>query len=211
MTTDPAPSAAGRVLARPFPAPGPLVLAAYRDLATAAHGRPEEVAALGDQSRLPRPWDPPTCRGELRAQVWAWLDAVVAWVNVEYTWEVTAAVPGCWPRHPHLVHEIAVLADQRRRAGAALTSDLLEDWHRYSLPAFTDRLRARVNEHCDQGHQPWPGRGRAARHHDQDEHRRRDYAADLTIDRTDHTGPGHGAASRPPRFGVVDRETGEIT
>jgi hypothetical protein len=39
-------------------------------------------------------------------------------------------IPGCWPQHPHLVHEIAVLADQRRRAGTARTSDVLEEWHR---------------------------------------------------------------------------------
>ena len=47
--------------------------------------------------------------------------------------------PACWPEHPHLVHDLAVLADQRRRAGPAITSDALEDWHRYALPAFLDR------------------------------------------------------------------------
>lgn len=34
------------------------------------------------------------------------------------------------------VHEIAVLADQRRRAGYALTSDATERWHRYNLPGL---------------------------------------------------------------------------
>jgi hypothetical protein len=48
------------------------------------------------------------------------------------------AIPACWPQHPHLVHEIVVLADQRRRAGHALTSDASKEWHRYSLPAFID-------------------------------------------------------------------------
>jgi type IV secretion system protein VirD4 len=28
-------------------------------------------------------------------------------------------IPACWPKHPHLVHDLAVLADQRRRAGRA--------------------------------------------------------------------------------------------
>jgi hypothetical protein len=45
----------------------------------------------------------------------------------EYVWEVADAIPACWPQHPHLVHEIAVLADQRRRAGHAFTSDALEE------------------------------------------------------------------------------------
>jgi len=52
---------------------------------------------------------------------------VVTWLNREYVWDVGAVIPGCWPQHPHLVHEIAVLADQRRRAGASLTSDTIEE------------------------------------------------------------------------------------
>jgi hypothetical protein len=39
--------------------------------------------------------------------------------------DVADVIPLCWPQHPHLVHEIAVLADQRRRAGPGLTSDAL--------------------------------------------------------------------------------------
>jgi hypothetical protein len=67
-------------------------------------------------------------------------------------------IPVCWPQHPHLVHEIAVLADQRRRAGHALTSDALEEWHRYNLPAFTERMKSRLRNHCEDGHQPWPAK-----------------------------------------------------
>ena len=74
-------------------------------------------------------------------------------------------IPACWPRHPHLVHEIAVLADLRRRAGHALTGDAMEEWHRYALPAFTERMRQRMKGHCeDKDHQPWPAQGRHTRH-----------------------------------------------
>jgi hypothetical protein len=68
--------------------------------------------------------------------------------------DVADAVPGCWPLHLPLVHEFAVLADQRRRAGQALTSDALEKWHRYSLPAFVERFVARLQGHYEDDHQP---------------------------------------------------------
>jgi hypothetical protein len=84
------------------------------------------------------------------------VEAVVVWLVTEYVWEATDTIPACWPQHPHLVHEIAVLADQRRRAGHAFTSDALEEWHRYSLPAFTERMKSRLGSHCEDGHQPWP-------------------------------------------------------
>ena len=100
----------------------------------------------------------------LRRELWLWLDAVAAWVNAEYCWEPsgTPFIPACWPRHPHIVHELAVLADQRRRCNLAANSDLLENWHRYVLPGFLDRMRERLNNHCDDQHQPWPARGRQA-------------------------------------------------
>jgi hypothetical protein len=113
------------LLVQPFPAPGKLVALAYRELDRAATGSPEQIRALGDARLLPRPWEPASCRTpQLRQQLW--LDAVVDWLATEYVWEATDTIPACWPQHPHLVHEIAVLADQRRRAGHAFTSDALE-------------------------------------------------------------------------------------
>jgi hypothetical protein len=139
---------------------------AYRELDIALYGSDEEKKALGSPRALARPWDPPTCVDpDLRADLWRWLDHVVAWLNHEYVWDVAAIVPSCWPRHPHLVHEIAVIADLRRRAGHALTGDALEEWHRYALPAFTERMRHRMKAHCeDKDHQPWPAQGRHTRH-----------------------------------------------
>ncbi len=61
-----------------------------------------------------------------------------------------------------------MVADQRRRAGHAPTSDNLENWHRYVLPGFIDRMRQRLKQSCDDEHQPWPARGRYTRHTSED-------------------------------------------
>lgn len=88
-------------LVQPFPEPGPHVRLAYRELSIAATGTPEQANALGDPRRLPRPWDPATCRNPaLREQLWAWLDAVVTWLNTQYVWDVTGITPACWPLTP---------------------------------------------------------------------------------------------------------------
>lgn len=103
-----------------------------------------------------------------------WLEQVVIWLNHEYVWDPDAMVPSCWSSHPHLIHEIAVLGDLRRRAGIALTADALEEWHRYALPAFIDRMRARLRQQCqDGGHQSWPASGRHTRHQGSAERRER--------------------------------------
>jgi len=173
MTIDPTPQRPAAPLALPFPAPGRLLQHAYRELSIAANGTPEQVKMLGDTRRLPRPWDPPTCtHPDLRLELWVWLDDVVTWINHEHVWDAEAFIPSCWPEHPHLVHDLAVLADQRRRAGLAHTSDALEDWHRFALPAFHARMTTRLKSHCESGHQLWPSTGRHARH-SSDAHRRR--------------------------------------
>ena len=151
----------GRLLAQPFPLPDtPKLTAAYDDLHAAASG---DTNRIGDPAKLARPWDPPSCRDPgLREELWVWLDKVVDWFNTEYVWDHTggAIIPACWPLHPHLVHEIASLADQRRRAGIDLTSNSLEEWHRYTVPDFTERLKTRTRTLCDEEHKPWPARSR---------------------------------------------------
>jgi len=162
MTDTNAPESA---LVRPFPSVGPLMELAYRELNLAANGTPEQRILLGDPRRLPRPWDHTTCTSpQLRQEVWEWLEDVVTWLNHDYTWDPATMIPSCWPHHPHLVHELAVLADQRRTAEVALNSDPVEDWHRYSLPFFIDRMNNRLRTHCENGHEPSPSRGRQARH-----------------------------------------------
>jgi hypothetical protein len=114
---------------------------------------------------LPRPWEPATGRTRsCGGSCGCWLDAVVDWLLTEYVWEATDTIPACWPQHPHLVHQLAVLADQRRRAGHAFTSDALEERHRYNLPAFTERMKSRLRNQCEDGHQAWPAKGRNTRY-----------------------------------------------
>lgn len=208
----PVPRPAQQLMVWPFPKPGRRVQLAQRELYLAAHGTQAQKDALGDPTNLPRPWDPSTCTDlELRTQLWAWLEKVVIWLNHEYTWDVTGLIPGCWPQHPHLVNEIAVLADQRRRAGLAATSDPLEEWHRYTLPSFLDRLRGRLRDHCEEGHQPWPARGRHTRHTSEAQHdlRHHTYAADARVLHEQASSRRTQTTSRP-KLGLVDIDTGEI-
>lgn len=210
--TSSTPSTARAAMTLPFPAPGRLITHAYRELQIAATGTKEQLRALGDPNALPRPWEPGTCTNpDLRMELWEWLDAAVTWLNSQYVWDVAGMIPTCWPLHPHLVHEIAVLADQRHRASTALSSDALEEWHRYALPAFTERMRQRLKSHCEEGHQAWPAKGRYARHTAQaavkDRH---------DVYRGDTAAPPMASPpSTSPRLHVVDGErvdarTGEI-
>jgi hypothetical protein len=136
----------------------------------------------------------------------------VIWLNREYTWDVSGLIPSCWPVHPHLVHEIAVLADQRRRAGLAMTSDALEEWHRYCLPAFADRMRNRLRTHCDDEHKSWPARPRHNEHLGEASTQRREnaFAHDvdaLPVNRRAYEQP---EPTGRPRLVEVDLDTGEI-
>src|SRR5262245_6723593 len=40
----------------------------------------------------------------------------------------------------------------------------LEEWHRYSHPSFTERMRTRLRNHCQEDHQSWPAKGRYTRY-----------------------------------------------
>lgn len=205
-----------RPLALPFPLPdGPELSAAYKELYLAAHGDDATKKAIGDPALLPRPWDPPTChKRQLRQELWEWLDAVVIWFNTEYVWDHTAGmIPPCWPQHPHLVHEIATLADQRRRAGLDTSSNTLEEWHRYSVPAFCERLRQRIKSHCDEHHQPWPARTRFARHTSDSAAVKREQAlqADARRGSVDNTQGGREKWRLEDELGsTIDLATGEI-
>lgn len=166
-----------------FPMPGPLVEGAYTPLDKAAERPPDKQNIDPRLALRSRPWDPASCREpELRAELWDWLERVVIWLNREYVWDTTGVIPACWPRHPHLVHEIAVVADRRRQAGLAVTGADLAEFHRSTLPDFIDRMQVRLRSHCeDREHQAWPARGRFVRHCASEtvEVRRRIFAADV--------------------------------
>lgn len=213
MTVDvPTPSNSGAMLLA-LPVPGPRVRLAYRELHIAINGTAEEKLALGNHALMPRPWEPSTCLDPgLRFELWQWLEEVVTWLNHEYSWDVASLIPPCWPFHPHLVHEIAVLADQRRRAGLAMTSDALEEWHRYCLPGFLERMRTKLRSSCDDGHQSWPGRPRHSEHvADESSGRREDaYTQDVEALPARRRGEAMHHPTGPPRLGLVDLNTGEI-
>lgn len=139
-------------LVAPFPAPAELLGAVLTEW---------ELIDDGEQpysADLPRPWDPVTCTDPaLRAELWAWLDTFVTWVNEQSLWDPGSIVPPCWPHHPHLVHELAVLAVQRRQASRTPTAWALEQWQTHTLPAFLTRAHTRLRHHCDTDHQPSPG------------------------------------------------------
>lgn len=218
MTQRPNPARAGAPLpiVQRFPAPGRRVEQAYRELETAQYGSPEDQQALGNPRLLARPWDPPTCVDPpLRTDLWEWLERVVVWLNHEYVWDVTGMIPPCWPRHPHLVHEIAVIADLRRTAGLALTGDGLEEWHRYALPAFTERMRQRMRAHCEEkDHQPWPAQGRHTRHAGPESAGEREATFNRDVDSVAPPAPPREPEGSP-RLRLVDGEmvdldTGEV-
>ena len=144
----------------PFPQPGRLVEGAYRRLEEAENGTPDQKRAVQLSGSLERPWDPPSCAPALRGHVWQWLDEVAAWVNHEYTWGVERLIPPCWPAHPHIAHELAVLADLRRTAGRDTTSALLDYWHRDVLPMFFERMHLRLAGSCAVTHQDWTAAAR---------------------------------------------------
>lgn len=193
-----------------FPEPGPRLAKAYRDLHIAGNGTPAERQLFGNPALLPRPWEPATCTNPaLRAELWDWLEHVVTWFNHELAWQTTQAIPPCWPHHPHLIHDIATLADQRRRAHIALTSDNLTHWQNHTVPAFLDRLHNQVGGLCDNHHQDWPARSRHRRHRDQaDAQRTPAYAQDVT--QATQRWDANASASPALPLALIDLHTGEI-
>lgn len=154
------------LMVEPFPEPGAQVRAAMETLQLATVNPPETEHGLQRIADLPRPWDPASCSGTLRGQVWEWLEQVAAWINTQHLWSVhRPGVPECWPAHPHLVHDLAVVACARYYAAFAATPAQLEEWHRYSLPLFLDRIRERLEDGCQPGkHMAPPRAERNAKH-----------------------------------------------
>lgn len=131
------------------------------------------------------------------------------WINTEHVWDPTYLIPPCWPKHPHLVHEIAILADQRYKAGSAISSDALEEWHRYALPAFFDRRKTRLRTACDSRHHDWPARPAHIRFQDAHHDRARAYTGDVQHDRR-QTQP-HDLTEQIPRLHLVDGHPVDLT
>ncbi len=185
-------------MVEPFPTPPRLVEKAYAKLRVLDTGTDEEIEALGRLELLDQPWEPTRCAPAVRRQVWDWLDDVAAWVNHEYGWGVERLIPPCWPAHPHITHELAVLADQRYTAGLAFHGGPAEEWHRYSLPMFLERMSYRLGSRCVNRHDEWPA---AARFHT---FTSPPATAERTVRFDDDT------ATTPRRLALVDLDTAEL-
>jgi hypothetical protein len=146
----------------PFPTPPGSVLKALEMIQVLRRGDADEMSDAGDLSNLPRPWNPASCPKELRAAVWAWCDSVAEWINHEYAWRPPQMIPPCWPHHTHIAHELPVLAFQRWTAEESTSYEPTDDWHRYALPMFLERMQARIGEStCRTGkHIDWPAESR---------------------------------------------------
>jgi hypothetical protein len=159
-------SAAEPPIAAPFPMPPPQVAGLLDELRLAAERPPESKEELRWLAEMPRPWDPPSSPPSMQESLWRWLDEVAAWINEEHTWRVDRLVPMCWKQHPHIAHELATVACLRVNAMYAVTPDALEDWYKYTLPPFLDRIAQRIGSGgCPPArHQPCPGAARHERH-----------------------------------------------
>lgn len=151
------------IIALPFPEPSAAVLHAFERIA-AENERSPSAHHLSDSERLPRPWEPASCPPSLRRELWKWCEAAATWINHEYAWRPVHMIPACWPHHPHIARELAALACQRWMAEQATTPELIEEWHRHTLPMFIDRAASRLGEgRCrDDAHQEWPAQPRYA-------------------------------------------------
>lgn len=147
-----------------FPDPPESMLQAVALLQVARRGDPDEMQAHGldEDSDLARPWEPALCPGNLRRDVWRWCHDVAQWINHEYVWRPQELIPACWSQHPHVAHELPIVAYLRWTSGGALSPEALDDWHRHTLPAFFERTFARLGKSsCLNGtHQPWPAASR---------------------------------------------------
>lgn len=146
-----------------FPTPPPSVARVLHQHQVVRRGDADEIAGEGTLTNLPRPWAPGTCKDDdLRAAIWDWCDAVAEWLNHEYAWRPAQLVPPCWPHHPHIAHELPVLAVLRVAAESSTGPELLEEWHRHTLTAFFDRMLDRLGESgCRVGkHVGWPAESR---------------------------------------------------
>lgn len=150
-------------IVKKYPTPPPSVARVLDQHAVVRRGDADEIAAEGNLTNLPRPWAPGSCEDDdLRAAIWYWCDAVAEWLNHEYAWRPAQLIPPCWPHHPHIANELPVLAVLRVAAEASTGPELLEEWHRHTLPAFFDRMLSRLGEStCRTGkHVDWPAESR---------------------------------------------------
>ncbi|MDT0319305.1 hypothetical protein [Streptomyces millisiae] len=77
----------------------------------------------------PNPWDLSALTGDLETAVWTWLDQVALWLNTTYGHTDDHVIPGCWPHHPAIAHELAAIAFTRIDVYTASTAAYIPRWH----------------------------------------------------------------------------------
>ncbi|GAB2872812.1 hypothetical protein [Streptomyces mayteni] len=77
----------------------------------------------------PNPWDLCALTGDLETAVWTWLDHVAHWLNTTYGHTDGHVIPGCWPHHPAIAHELAAIAFTRIEVYSASTAAYIPRWH----------------------------------------------------------------------------------
>jgi hypothetical protein len=162
------PDETGRARVCAFPTPSGTVTAAIDDLQLASPSDPATRAELRRIAELPRPWDPAACPPALRADTFEWLDRVATWINEQHLWNLgRPGIPPCWPAHPHVVHDLAVVACARLFALYGTTPTAMVEWQQYTLPAMLDRLADRLGDACAPGrHEESPRASRDRLHRD---------------------------------------------
>ena len=190
-----------------FPAPPAVIQEVLSTLVTLRGSDKAAIDKLGDTTALCRPWIASTVPAEFRKDLWKWCDEVAGWLNGGYAWRPVNLIPNCWPEHPHLAHELPVLACLRAAAEDAHGPELLEDWHRHALPKFFERLAVRLGESsCRTGqHQDWPAASRYAAYTSKQAAADRGERFDRdTTPRGNFTvGPDDRAELRPPAEGAA--------
>ncbi|MBN9619476.1 MAG: hypothetical protein J0H43_07055 [Actinobacteria bacterium] len=185
------------LIVKAFPAPPPSVARVLHQHQVVRRGDADEISAEGNLERLPNPWAPATCDDDLRAAIWDWCDAVAEWVNHEYAWRPAQLIPPCWPHHPHIAHELPVLAVLRLAAESSTGPELLEEWHRHTLPGFFERMLNRLGDSgCRTGkHVEWPARSRHLSYNSEEavEDRQTLYYNDTAEPPTELHGKAHAA------------------
>ena len=138
-------TAAG-LMAAPFPEPPGRHRRLLDELRLAAAATDETEHESRRVAMLPRPWDPPSCPPEIRRTSTLWLDDVVAWINEEHTWRTDRVIPICWDctRTSFTSSRRSPACAGRRRSPSPRAA--LEEWHRYTLPMFLDRVVERIGE-----------------------------------------------------------------
>lgn len=154
------------VITRGMPQPPESVARAYNLVGELAAKGAKGAAELKVAAR---PWIPADCEDPmLRRAIWGWCEKVAGWLNEEYVWLPGAYVPACWPRHPHIAHELPVLAFSLWAAQDAESLEPLAVWQRDTFPRFCERMAARLGSgHCRDGrHDTCPGLPRQAAYHE---------------------------------------------